>query len=56
MGLSIIGYGNRVRKTYINSKYLNIDYISSQHFGGENVNLIPTKAVIKKIETVLTKN
>ncbi len=27
MGLSIIGYGNRVRKTYINSKYLNIDYI-----------------------------
>ncbi len=48
--------GPTMGKKFINDSYLNIDYISSQHFGGENVNLIPTKAVIKKIETVLTKN
>jgi len=48
--------GPTVGKKFINDTYLNISYISSQSFGGENVNLIPTKAVIKKIEEVLTKN
>jgi len=48
--------GPTIGKKFINDTYLNINYISSQPFGGENVNLIPTETVIKKVEEVLTKN
>ena len=48
--------GPTIGKKFINDSYLNIHYVSSKQFGGDHINLIPTAAVIQKIEEILTKN
>ena len=35
---------------FINDTYNNVDYIESKDFGGSDVNLVPIKEVIKKVE------
>ena len=38
---------------FINNQFTNIDFIASQSFGGDDINLITTDAVINKIDKIL---